>query len=789
MTLMNKELQAALEQLRSTQAELHQRNQELAIENQRRLVLDLTHIGWWDWDILSDQLTWSDHLFRLLGYAPGEVTPSIQIWRDRIHPDDVEWTSQALQQNLATQVFPELEYRVIHPDGSLHWLLVKEQGMYDASGQAVRRVGVVMEISDRKRAEADRNQAEAQLQLSQSKFEALMTNMPGMVYRYFPNTSDHPQHFSFVSHHCFQLLELSPKTLVQDANALINLIHPEDLPSFVSSVNNSAAHFLPWNWEGRIVTPSGQLKWIQGNSQAQKTPEGDAWDGLLIDISDRKLYQQKILEQSTLLDIASDAIFVRDLEQRILYWNRGAEQLYGWQAAEAIGQKTSELLHGSKSPIEEILQTLLSQNEWRGELHKVTKTGQEVIVAARWTLVRDQIGQPKSILSVNTDITQKKQLEAQFYRAQRLESLGTLASGIAHDLNNVLAPILTISQLLQAQSINPDGHSREMLKIVEECAERGTSMIKQILTFARGTGGERRPVEVVSLLQEVSSIIQQSFPKSIAIHQSIPPHARWLVAADPTYLHQVVMNLCINARDAMPNSGVLSLTVEPCFVDRAFNPTILDAQVGPHIVITVADTGSGIPPEVRDRIFDPFFTTKAPGHGTGLGLAIVLGIVKDYGGFLQVLSEVGYGTQVKVYLPMIQETPTSSGQSADRLGGNQELVLVVDDDVTIQHITQVLLSRHHYTVLSANDGMEAIALYTQHQDEIQAVILDIMMPGMSGITLIEKLREINPTVKIAAMSALPANRELAIAAGANAFLQKPYTLTSLLESLRALITA
>jgi two-component system cell cycle sensor histidine kinase/response regulator CckA len=412
--------------------------------------------------------------------------------------------------------------------------------------------------------------------------------------------------------------------------------------------------------------------------------------------------------------------------------------------------------------------------------------------------IQDASGNPYRVVGIATDITEKKHLETQFYRAQRLESLGTLASGIAHDLNNVLTPILAISQLLRLNQPDLDARSQEMLKVLEESAQRGANMIKQILTFTRGTSGEQVPVPIAPLLQEVMNVIQQTFPKSIEIQQNFSVNLNgsentdlplWCVSADSTYLHQVFMNLCVNARDAMPEGGTLSLSVEHCFVDQAFAQTHLDAQVGDYVVVTVADTGTGIPLDVRDRIFDPFFTTKPPGQGTGLGLSTVLGIVKNYDGFLQVISEVECGTQVKVYLPAIEEILAHSNHSGKQFDGNGNLVLLVDDDDAVQCITQTLLEEHHCTVLATNDGTEAIELYAQHQDEVRVIILDIMMPNMSGIELIQRLKKINPKVKIIAISGLPANRESALTAGANAFLSKPYTMENLLENLNMLITA
>ncbi|MCU0527207.1 MAG: PAS domain S-box protein [Elainella sp. Prado103] len=568
----------------------------------------------------------------------------------------------------------------------------------------------------------------------------------------------------------------------------LQAIHPDDRSAFLSAWEAYLQGEGTGLTEFRLLTPQGDTRWVSARTAAMKSTTGEiiGYVRTYEDITDRKLAEQKIREQAALLDITSDAIFVRDLDHRILYWNQGAERLYGWQATEAIGQIAHQLLQNHNFQIEPILQHLLQTGEWQGEIHKVTKVGKPIVIEARWTLIRDEGGQPKFILSVDTDITDKKQLESQFYRAQRLESLGTLASGIAHDLNNVLTPILTISQLLRLQQPKLDVRSQEMLKMLEESAKRGANMVKQILTFTRGTNGERTSVQVESLLEEVIKVIQPTFPKSIAIRR-INTHPLWLISADPTYLHQVLINLCVNARDAMPHGGILSLSGENYFVNQAFAQRNLDAQVGNYVIITIADTGTGIPLEIRDRIFEPFFTTKEPSQGTGLGLSTVLGIVKSYGGFLQVFSEVGQGTQVKVYLPATTTIADPTHTTTQPEQGQGELVLLVDDDPAIQQTNQALLESRHYNTLMANNGIEAIALYAKHQDQIKAVLIDVMMPNMDGITAVQTLHKINPAIKIIAISGLSTNREPVLAAGASLFLSKPYMLEDLLGHLQQLL--
>jgi PAS domain S-box-containing protein len=512
--------------------------------------------------------------------------------------------------------------------------------------------------------------------------------------------------------------------------------------------------------------------------------------GIGQDITERKRAEQKIYEQAALLDITTNAILVRDRANRILFWNKGAERLYGWQAEEILGKCASNFLFQEvPSQLEAILQIVVEKGEWQGELHKVAKNGKEVIVESRWTLVCDETGQPKSILTVDTDITEKKHLEAQILRAQRLESLGTLASGIAHDLNNILTPILTTAQLLPLKLPDLDERGMQLLRLLEGSARRGADLVKQILSFARGVEGKRTVLQVGHLLWEVVKIAKSTFPKSIEIEADIPTHELGTVLADATHLHQVFMNLCVNARDAMPDGGKLVITAENAFIDEGDAKKNLEAKVGHYLVVTISDTGVGMSPEVLDRIFEPFFTTKEVGKGTGLGLSTTLGIVKGYGGFITVSSEVNKGSEFKVYLPQVNDLQKQADAESEMPRGHGELILVVDDEAAVQEITQTSLEIYGYKVLIASDGIEAITLYTRHKDEIKAVLMDIMMPSMDGTTAIRTLWEIDPNVKAIATSGLVSNEKLAQAAGAKiqAFLAKPYTLKDLLKVLQEVI--
>ena len=507
------------------------------------------------------------------------------------------------------------------------------------------------------------------------------------------------------------------------------------------------------------------------------------------DITERKLSEQKIREQATLIDIASDAIFVQDLKNRILFWSQGAERLYGWKAEEVMGEKADELLvRESDSRLEAGWNTTIEQDCWQGELKQIKKDGGEIMVASRWTLVRGESGQPQSILVVNTDITEKKLLEAQFYRAQRLESLGTLASGIAHDLNNILTPILAATQLLPLHLPPLDENLQQLLSICQSNVKRGADLVKQILTFTRDAESECNIVQVKHLIAEIKQIAEQTFPKNLEIQTHVPSNL-WTVNGNVTQLHQVLMNLAVNARDAMLDGGTLTISAENFVIDENYGKMHLDAQTGAYVLITVSDTGMGISPEILDRIFEPFFTTKEVGRGTGLGLSTVLGIVKSHGGFVNVQSQMGQGTQIQVFFPATETEATTLVETEELPRGNGELILVVDDEANIREINRQLLLSYNYRVLTAKDGVEAIALYTQHQEEIGVVVMDLMMPSMDGATAIRRLPKINPLVKIITVSGVAHSHKSMAAQEINLkpFLLKPYTTEALLKTIKEVI--
>jgi len=387
------------------------------------------------------------------------------------------------------------------------------------------------------------------------------------------------------------------------------------------------------------------------------------------------------------------------------------------------------------------------------------------------------------------DLSERKKLEHQFLRAQRMESIGTLAGGIAHDLNNILSPILMSIEILKETSTDPQAAG--ILKTIQTSAKRGADIVRQVLSFARGMEGERVEVPLSNLFRDLENIIKDTFPKDIQLQFNLP-NDLWTILGDPTQVHQILLNLCVNARDAMPDGGTLTVTVENCILDKHYAAMNMRAKPGRYLNISVADTGMGIPRDLLDKIFEPFFTTKDLNKGTGLGLSTVMAIVKSHEGALNVYSEPGKGTIFKVYLPATA-TPSKTSQAEEEEGalprGRGETILMVDDEAPIISVTGQTLQAFGYKVLTATDGAEAVALYAQHRDTIAVVLTDMMMPVMDGSAVIRVLTRINPAVKIIAASGLNANGGVAkiSAAGVKFFLTKPYTAGSLLKTLRLLL--
>lgn len=632
-----------------------------------------------------------------------------------------------------------------------------------------------------------RRQAETALRESETRLAAAQALARLGSWEFTPSTNQWTW-----SEELFRLFQLDPADGVPARERILERIHPEDHATFLRTHDLSHPDFR--SGEIRLFFPDGKITWLEENTAPVHDPEGQlvAIKGTSLDITARKTAELRVREQAELLEKAHDSIILTGLDNRFIFWNRGAEQITGWSAAEAIG-KTSEEILGSPSILVEAREAVMTAGSWQGEFPTTHRDGRAILLDLSMSLIRDDDGRPRARLSIGTDITERKRLEEQAIHAQRLESLGSLSAGIAHDLNNMLAPILFAGPLLRPSVSSP--RDLQILDTLEKSASRGSGLVRQILSFAQGSSsGLGRIIQVKHIAREVLAIVEVTFPKAIQVEHAIAANA-WPVRANPTQIHQVLLNLCINARDAMPHGGLLTVKLGNRELDLTEAAAIPGARAGAWVVLEVADSGTGIPPDVLPRIWDAFFTTKAAERGTGLGLATVRGIVDNHNGFIQLETVVGRGSTFRIFLPAspdAESKPDSAQPFTLPAASHDELILVVDDDVSVREIIDALLSREGYRVICCKDGIEAIVSFNAHFRKIALVITDVEMPNLSGDVLIGTLLKLKPDLRIVAMSGLASTQSGGADVSearrlAAAFLPKPFTVAELLATLQRVL--
>jgi PAS domain S-box-containing protein len=552
---------------------------------------EIAHIGSWEFDLATQTFDCSDEMFRLFGLAPSASPPSLSQITQFFPTDDWAQVQQAAQQLMATGEPQAFAGHITRPDGESRYLEGSSEAVKNDQGEVVRLLGTAMDVTEHK-------QRIDQLRLLESVIlhandavlitEADLIDSPGPRILYA-----NPAFTKMTGYASAEVIGQSPRILQGPKTDRASL---DRIRAALKNRQQIRVELLNYHKDGSEFWVEMELVPVT-NATGQVTH----FVAFQRDVSRRKRNERTLKKQAKLIDIATDAFLVRDLNSRLLFWSRGAEQIYGWQAKEVLGQNVDQLLNPEPSPqVQAAWQAVLRQGEWQGEIVKYTKAKEMRTIESRWTLVRDSTGRPEAVLSVDTDITESKQLEAQFLRAQRLESLGTLASGIAHDLNNILTPILGVAQILPYKLPNAEPSTLELIDILAQSAKRGAALSHQILAFAQGSASNFTAVNIRYLLAEVKRFTRQTFPKSIDIRVSVPSDL-WMLMGDATHLYQVLMNLCVNARDAMPDGGVLTLTAQNLYLDEntaSVKPS-LGLDSGAYVVIEVADTGLGMPPELN----------------------------------------------------------------------------------------------------------------------------------------------------------------------------------------------
>ncbi len=625
-----------------------------------------------------------------------------------------------------------------------------------------------------------RRAAEVALRSSEARYHALFEHAPDGIF-----ISDAANNCVDVNTSICRMLGYTREEIV--GAQLSNFVIQSDAANIAPAVDDLKSG-RPYQQQWQCLRRDGTA--FSAEVICAILPDGNLL-GMVRDITERKLSEARLLLQSSALNAAANAIVITDARGVIQWVNEAFTKLTGFTREEAIGKTPGILKSGmhSREFYSEMWTTILDGRPWHGQMQNKRRDGTLFDEEMTITPLKDDGGRILHFIAIKQDITERKKLEHQFLRAQRMESIGTLAGGIAHDLNNVLSPIMMSLEVLRMRF--PDPESQETLDILSTSADRGAAMVRQVLSFARGMGGQRMELQVKHLVRDVVKITEETFLKHIRVSSRIPADL-WTVMGDATQLHQVLMNLSVNARDAMPNGGTLTFTAENVTIDAQYASMNIEAKPGPFVLVQVEDTGSGMPAAVLEKIFDPFFTTKEIGKGTGLGLSTSLAIIRSHGGFVRVYSEVGRGTKFHIYLPARIE-PSGTGDTeavaAAPPRGNGELILVVDDETSVRQITQRTLQSFGYKAITAEDGAAAISAYARNIEEVAAVITDMMMPIMDGPNTIAVLQRMNPAVRIIAASGLSSSGQAAQVAGMGVkhFLSKPYSAETLLRTLHQVL--
>jgi PAS domain S-box-containing protein len=635
----------------------------------------------------------------------------------------------------------------------------------------------------------------------QALYHSLVESMPAGIFR-----KDADGRYVYVNPWFCQIAGMKPedylgKTALQVAMKIRERgPRRTDISTGASIFNQGEGHHEKIMQTGERIEV--EEEWILPDGRkfcldVMKTPIVDAsgkivgTQGVLFDITARKKAEEDLRTLSRAIEQSPASIIITDLAGVIQYVNPRFTDVSGYTFEEVRG-KTPRILKSSQTTSDHyrvLWSTIKAGHEWHGEFCNRKKNGELFWESASISPVLDDYGKIAHFVAVKEDITEHRRFEEHLRRSQRLEAVGALASGIAHDLNNILAPVLMAPGLLM-ETVRTE-QERELLDLVQQSAQRASEVVKQLLTFSRGSGGERVPLHVKHLVREMRGITAETFPRNITVRSTVAPGLQ-PVLGDATQLHQVLLNLCVNARDAMPEGGTLTLCCENTLVNEELARVNPPAKAGRYIMIRVSDTGHGMAPELVERIFDPFFTTKEIGKGTGLGLSTVLGIVRSHGGFLTVESEPGQGSTFRVYLPAApDEQPVPSPVIAARSPrGQNELILIVDDEPSISESTRVVLERSGYRAIATTSGNQALELFRQDPGRISLVITDVMMPVMDGIAMLRKMRDIRPDIRAVVTTGMASESKQTELAelGITEALLKPCDRSELLEAVHSALT-
>jgi PAS domain S-box-containing protein len=674
-------------------------------------------------------------------------------------------------------------------DGTLYWDDVWVSPIRDAGGRITHFLALQEDITERR----------ATVEALREREERFRQVTEGIREVYFLNAADYSE-LLFVSPAYEEVWGRSCESLYRAPASFIEAVVAEDRPAVVAHVDRIRAGGEPEQCEYRIVRPDGTVRWILVKTGGVRNEEGVIYRlaGVALDFTERKNAEEALRASEqrlrTLFETVNLIVLALDAEGRVEYVNPFLLKLTGYPREEVFGADWIDrfIPEANRPNMRGVFRDLIEQllhPHYQNSI--LTRTGAERMISWHNTVVRDAQGRPTGTLSIGEDITEHAQLEAQLRQSQKMEAVGRLAGGVAHDFNNLLTVILGTTDLMLFDTPATDPRHAELGEI-RSAGERAAGLTRQLLALSRQQVLEVRVVDLNDLIQNVERLLRRVIGEDVHL-RTLPGVGLGAVRADPGQIEQVILNLAINSRDAMPDGGTITIETANVELDETYAATHSPVEPGPYAMLAVSDTGIGMSAATRAQIFEPFFTTKPMGKGTGLGLATVHGIVNQSGGHIWVYSEPGQGTTFKIYLPRVDETideATTVGARSERLAGT-ELILVVEDDDTVRAVTSRMLEARGYRVLLAGAGAEALTLVEQHAGQISLLISDVVMPDMSGRELANRVAQIRPDMHVLFVSGYT-DETIAhhgvLEQGVN-FLQKPFTPDALARTVRRILDA
>jgi|GEM_PF-339981 len=689
-----------------------------------------------------------------------------------LHPDNWEAARNRIQRmmNGETGLYP-VEHRYVKLDGSAVPVEVIAAPFEYAGKPAVQVVA--RDITERKRAQKALQESEERFRiLAEGAFEGVVISRDGTIL-------DSNEVFCRLSGYGLQELV---------GMNIQHLVAPEFGDITMKYVLSGSEE----TYESALVCKDGRVISVQVKGKSIPYEGGSARIASVRDITAARKSEEVQKRLATAIEQAAEAVLITDTEGIIQYVNPALERITGFRSEELYGKTPRVFKSGEHEATfyGELWETLKAGNIWSGRFVNKRKDGKLFHEEATISPVRSASGEITNFVAVKRDITEHLELSKQLYQAQKMEAVGTLAGGVAHDFNNLLQVVLGYSELILSDEHVPVQYRDDLAKIVQ-AANNGADLVRGLLTFSRKTEFNPRPINLNRRIEQLQKMLSRTIPKMIRIELILASDLA-NVNADSIQMEQILMNLSINARDAMPEGGRLIIETENVTLDEYYCRTHFETKPGPYVLLTVSDTGRGMDKETLLHIFEPFFTTKGPAEGTGLGLAMVYGIVKQHGGHVMCYSEESKGTTFRVYFPALvsgPEAPTTTDGAIMR--GGSETILLVDDEDLIRELGRRIMEKAGYRVITAANGKEALEVYQTHRDEIALVILDLIMPQMGGAQCLRELLRINPRVKVAISSgfAADAQAKAGLESGAGGFVKKPFNMQEILGNVRKLLDA